>query len=291
MYIRFFRLDLFLLPFHSPMPPLIPIEMVPPMYSFPMVQQYPCALSILGFAPPYNTACVAEETAVETISPLVSEPNPSTLSAFRNETSSSSQENLIGQDDVSSGISQMDTITDLVVKLNIPSIPIESSCANDVHIASNGCNKIKLRGNLVRDASELPEAEAPTDPCNLYVKGLDPEVIRNDEDLRNEFTSYGQLISARLATYPKGLSKGFGFLAFSNGEEALRAKESCHGKVIGSKEIYVAFAEPKGQRTARLKEFFSQENGTNLRVESVIVRHTVKNNRGHPFPSNWPKGK
>ena len=105
--------------------------------------------------------------------------------------------------------------------------------------------------------------KSPCDPCNLFVKNLDDEVIVTQRDLETLFSEYGTIMSAFLATYPpkspsvQAVSKGFGFVAFSRSQEAQLARDKMHGAIIGRKKIFVSFAEKKEDRQARLKALFA----------------------------------
>jgi len=85
---------------------------------------------------------------------------------------------------------------------------------------------------------------------NLYVKNLDEQV--DDEKLRQAFTPYGTITSAKVMSDEKG-SKGFGFVCYSTPEEATKAVTEMNGKMIGNKPIYVALAQKKEQRRAQLE--------------------------------------
>jgi RNA recognition motif. (a.k.a. RRM, RBD, or RNP domain) len=122
--------------------------------------------------------------------------------------------------------------------------------------------------------------ETPSDPCNLFVKNLDDEVIVTQRDLENLFTEFGTITSAFLATYaPKdsytpAVSKGFGFVAFSRPQEADIAKEKLHGIVIGRKKIFVNYAEKKEDRQMRLKVLFAnvERLAEEMRSETATKR-------------------
>ena len=49
---------------------------------------------------------------------------------------------------------------------------------------------------------------------------------------------YGEIMSAEVIFNERG-SKGFGFVTFSNGEDATKAKEDLNGKVMDGRRIEV----------------------------------------------------
>jgi len=101
---------------------------------------------------------------------------------------------------------------------------------------------------------------------NLFVKNLDDKF--DDERLRAEFAQFGTITSAKVMT-ENGVSKGFGFVCYSQPEEAIRALSQLNGRIIGSKPLYIALAQRKEDRrqilTAQFRErlqnaqFFSQQ--------------------------------
>lgn len=64
----------------------------------------------------------------------------------------------------------------------------------------------------------------------MYVKNIDDDV--SDDELRELFSKCGTITSAKLMQDDKGISKGFGFVCFSNPEEARTAVNSFQGKLI-----------------------------------------------------------
>lgn len=94
--------------------------------------------------------------------------------------------------------------------------------------------------------------------CNLYVKPLPDEV--NDEGLKKAFEEFGQVISARvmiekrqdnLSDKVEFKSKGFGFVCYSNKEDAKKAMTGANSKPIFGRTLYVAIAEKKEDRMAK----------------------------------------
>ncbi|KAL1192246.1 Polyadenylate-binding protein 3 [Cardamine amara subsp. amara] len=92
--------------------------------------------------------------------------------------------------------------------------------------------------------------------ANLYLKNLDDSV--DDEKLKEMFSEFGNVTSSKVMLNPQGTSRGFGFVAYSNPEEALRALNEMNGKMIGRKPLYIALAQRKEDRRAHLQALFSQ---------------------------------
>ncbi|KAL0368979.1 UNVERIFIED_CONTAM: Polyadenylate-binding protein 8 [Sesamum calycinum] len=91
---------------------------------------------------------------------------------------------------------------------------------------------------------------------NLYIKNLDDSI--DDEKLKELFTEFGTITSCKVMRDPSGISRGSGFVAFSTPEEASRALSEMNGKMVVSKPLYVALAQRKEERRARLQAQFSQ---------------------------------
>ncbi|TYI95005.1 hypothetical protein E1A91_D02G247100v1 [Gossypium mustelinum] len=102
----------------------------------------------------------------------------------------------------------------------------------------------------------MKEAADKFQGANLYVKNLDDSI--SDEKLKELFSQYGTITSCKVMRDPSGISKGSGFVAFSTPEEASRALAEMNGKMVVNKPLYVAQAQRKEDRRARLQAQFSQ---------------------------------
>ncbi|XP_055810987.1 polyadenylate-binding protein 2-like isoform X1 [Solanum dulcamara] len=91
---------------------------------------------------------------------------------------------------------------------------------------------------------------------NLYVKNLDDTI--DDEKLKELFAEFGTITSCKVMRDPSGISRGSGFVAFSTPEEASRALSEMNGKMIVSKPLYVALAQRKEERRAKLQSIQAQ---------------------------------
>ncbi|ORX57069.1 polyadenylate binding protein [Hesseltinella vesiculosa] len=100
---------------------------------------------------------------------------------------------------------------------------------------------------------------------NLYIKNLDDDI--DDERLRQEFSVYGVITSAKIMRDEKENSKGFGFVCFSAPDEATKAVTEMNGRMIGSKPIYVALAQRKEVRRSQLEAQMAQRS--QMRLQTV----------------------
>ncbi|TYI43079.1 hypothetical protein ES332_A01G144100v1 [Gossypium tomentosum] len=102
----------------------------------------------------------------------------------------------------------------------------------------------------------MKEAADKSQGANLYIKNLDDSI--GDETLKELFSEFGNITSCKVMRDSNGISKGSGFVAFSTPEEASRALAEMNGKMVVSKPLYVAVAQRKEERRARLQAQFSQ---------------------------------
>lgn len=101
---------------------------------------------------------------------------------------------------------------------------------------------------------------------NVFIKNLDISV---DEDkLREEFGQFGQISSCKVMRDDKQISRGFGFICFSNSEEATKAVTEMNGKMLADKPIYAALAQRKEERKAQLEAQYMQR--AQMRMQSAL---------------------
>ncbi|KAI9245858.1 hypothetical protein BDA99DRAFT_447621 [Phascolomyces articulosus] len=117
------------------------------------------------------------------------------------------------------------------------------------------------------------------DYMNLYIKNLDPVVTNND--LFNMFRKFGRIISARVMSNPQtGQSKGYGFVSYDKEEEASAALQEMNGKLIGAKQLIVAYHEPKKPRQEK------QGNSTTTTTNNNNISSNNNNgNQHHHHPT------
>ena len=85
---------------------------------------------------------------------------------------------------------------------------------------------------------------------NIYVSNLSFNI--QDEDLRDFFTPYGEVTSAKVINDKfTGRSKGFGFVEMSDDSASKKAIAELDGGVVDGRAIKVTEARPKEDRPAR----------------------------------------
>lgn len=62
---------------------------------------------------------------------------------------------------------------------------------------------------------------------NLFVKNLATSV--DEKILKDTFGEFGKVVLTKVVRYNTGISKGFGFVGFSNADEAKKACDSLNG--------------------------------------------------------------
>jgi len=99
-----------------------------------------------------------------------------------------------------------------------------------------------------------------TQGTNLYIKNLDDDI--DDIRLASAFEGFGTIKSSKIMVNEKGLSRGFGFISFSNPDEARHAIETMNGHPLPgfAKPLYVALHEPKEIRRQKLVQHFARKS-------------------------------
>ena len=95
---------------------------------------------------------------------------------------------------------------------------------------------------------------------NIYVSNLSFNV--QDEDLREFFTPFGEVTSAKVITDKfTGKSRGFGFVEMPDTEAAKKAIAELDNGSVDGRTIKVMEAKPKEDRPARSNSPFRNDNG------------------------------
>ncbi|KAL8132985.1 hypothetical protein AgCh_008450 [Apium graveolens] len=117
--------------------------------------------------------------------------------------------------------------------------------------------------------------------ANLYLKNLDDTI--NEEKLKDLFSKFGTITSCKVNLDSQGISKGSGFVAFNNPDDAAVAMNEMNGTMIGKKPLYVAVAHRKDERRAHLQAQFAQ-----IRAPGAMAPFPARMHGFHPGAPRLP---
>ncbi|WAR52906.1 hypothetical protein PtB15_2B334 [Puccinia triticina] len=113
-----------------------------------------------------------------------------------------------------------------------------------------------------------PSGNPPTtvqkqvDPCNLFIKGLSPEI--ESGDLFHAFKQFGTIVSARvMKNEATGVSKQFGFVSFTTEEATSHALKAMDG---------VALGQSANRIVVRLHELKKVKDGRPAKLISLLAK-------------------
>ncbi|KHG04776.1 Polyadenylate-binding 2 -like protein [Gossypium arboreum] len=86
--------------------------------------------------------------------------------------------------------------------------------------------------------------------ANIFIKNLDKSI--DHKALHDTFSSFGNILSCKIATDGFGQSKGYGFVQFDNEESAQNAIDKLNGMLINDKQVYVGPFLRKQERDSAL---------------------------------------
>ena len=140
-------------------------------------------------------------------------------------------------------------------------------------------NGMVILGQTVKVELFKPFAERESKKSsftNVYVKNL-PQSY-GAEQLTALFAKIGEVANVHVVVDQEGKPKGFGFVNFVNGEDALRATQELHDTDLEDKKLWVGRAQKKNERERELRERFEKIKrekaaayipGTNLYVKNL----------------------
>ena len=97
----------------------------------------------------------------------------------------------------------------------------------------------------------------------LVVQNLDKAI--DHKALHDTFSSFGHILSCKIATDVSGQSKGYGFVQFDNEESAQNAIDKLNGMLINDKQVYVGhFLRKQDRENALSKTKFNNVYVKNL---------------------------
>ncbi|KAK5143452.1 hypothetical protein LTR04_001891, partial [Oleoguttula sp. CCFEE 6159] len=128
---------------------------------------------------------------------------------------------------------------------------VEFQTEEDATYVTNVLNGIKLFAKPMRINKASADKQKTVEiGAELFVGNLDPMV--DEKTLFDTFSRFGSLVAApKIARDDANLSKGYGFVSFSNFEASDEAIANMHGQYLMNKEATVQYAykkDGKGER-------------------------------------------
>jgi polyadenylate-binding protein len=139
-------------------------------------------------------------------------------------------------------------------------------------------NKKVYVGKFLPRSARLREmGETARRFTNVFVKNFGDEL--DQDKLQTLFSKFGPISSTCVMTDAEGKSRGFGFVAFDNPEDAERAVNEMHESHLPDSErkLHVCRAQKRSERLAELKRKYEQQKveriqrfqGVNLYVKNL----------------------
>ncbi|KAF5827746.1 polyadenylate-binding protein 1-like protein [Dunaliella salina] len=89
---------------------------------------------------------------------------------------------------------------------------------------------------------------------NIFIKNLHPSI--DNKSLHDTFSTFGRILSCKVATDASGASRGYGFIHFESDESAKTAIEKVNGMMIEDRIVTVCPFKSRNERP-QLKEMFT----------------------------------
>ncbi|XP_056643565.1 polyadenylate-binding protein 4-like [Diorhabda sublineata] len=109
---------------------------------------------------------------------------------------------------------------------------------------------------------------------NIYVKNFGPNM--SDDKFSEIFSKFGEITSSVVMRNIEGLSKGFGFVAYTDPSSAERAVEALNGKQLDGNVLYVGRAQKKIERINELRKRYEQlrqERSTRFQGINLYIKN------------------
>jgi len=88
---------------------------------------------------------------------------------------------------------------------------------------------------------------------NIFIKNLDKTI--DNKAIYDTFSTFGNILSCKVAQDEEGSSKGYGFVHFETEEAAQKAIEKVNGMLLNGKKVFVGRFVPRNQRERDSGEF------------------------------------
>jgi polyadenylate-binding protein len=125
--------------------------------------------------------------------------------------------------------------------------------AGDAERAMDTMNFDLIKGRPIRIMwSQRDPSLRKSGVGNIFIKNLDKSI--DNKDMYDTFSTFGAILSCKVATDEHGNSKGYGFVHFETEEAANKAIDKVNGMLLSDKKLYVGRFIPRKEREKDLGE-------------------------------------
>ena len=154
-----------------------------------------------------------------------------------------------------------------------------AQAANDAIKAVNGMllndKKVYVGHHIAKRDRQSKFEEMKANFTNLYIKNIDESAT--DDEFTKLFEKFGDIISATITRDETGKSRGFGFVNYTDHENASKAVDELHDKDFKGKNLYVGRAQKKHEREEELRKQYeaarmekaNKYQGVNLYIKNL----------------------
>jgi len=157
--------------------------------------------------------------------------------------------------------------------------------------------KAPMRGRRLGTPRRRENVDFEENPCHLYVGNLAWSV--ESDELRDEFSEFGDVVHAEVAKDRNGRSRGWGSVEFQNKDDAAAAMEDLQGKEFFDRpfniQIRTSFGNRRSNRSNRKQKSERggrgrepRERDSRRREVRVTPDRLVDNPKCHLFVGNLP---
>ena len=142
---------------------------------------------------------------------------------------------------------------------------IDDDKLREIFSGAGNVTSAKVMRDSGPDRTDTPDSEKDKE----NKKEPEKDGGENDSEDKDEPKTDNEKKDSKPAKRPLGKSKGFGFVCFSNAEEATKAVSDYHQKMINGKPLYVAVAMRKDVRKTQLEQSIQARNA--LRIQQAAA--------------------
>ena len=142
---------------------------------------------------------------------------------------------------------------------------IDDEKLREIFSGAGTVTSAKVMRDIGPDRNDSPDNEKDKENKKESEKNSNDEEAEKKDETKED----GEKKDTKVTKRPLGKSKGFGFVCFSNADEATKAVSDYHQKMIQGKPLYVAVAMRKDVRKTQLEQSIQARNA--LRMQQAAA--------------------